>query len=69
MQSRTGGHNISSIQKDQAYLHSHNVRGIIERLVADVLRDKPENACEYMAQWAARQRAAAASTADTHPTT
>ncbi|KAH9577877.1 hypothetical protein LSM04_009501 [Trypanosoma melophagium] len=49
---------ISNIQKDQEYLHSHNVRGVIERLIADIVRDKPENACEYMARWAAKQREA-----------
>ncbi|ESL10784.1 hypothetical protein TRSC58_01477 [Trypanosoma rangeli SC58] len=56
MNGKAAGHNISSIQKDQAYLHSHNVRGILERLVADVLREKPENVCEYLAAWAAHRR-------------
>ncbi|KEG11039.1 hypothetical protein DQ04_03041100 [Trypanosoma grayi] len=62
MSLKAASHNISSIQKDQEYLHSHNVQGILQRLVADVVQEKPENACEYMAQWAAKQMEARRST-------
>ncbi|KAH8618756.1 hypothetical protein ERJ75_000252500 [Trypanosoma vivax] len=61
MASKNGLASISSIEKDQEYLHSHNVRGMLERLIADVILERPENACEYFSKWAARQRAAVGS--------
>ncbi|CBH14076.1 uncharacterized protein TEOVI_000042000 [Trypanosoma equiperdum] len=56
MSSKSSVGSISSIQRDQEYLHSHNVRGMLELLIADVILERPENACEYFALWASRKQ-------------